>query len=89
MSVGQLSPLTPLLAVGFGLLSFVSPCCLPLLPAYVGMIAGSATAADRSARQLSLWWNGLAFVAGLSLVFAVLGASASALGGLLLTYRPC
>jgi cytochrome c-type biogenesis protein len=79
---------TPLLALGFGLLSFVSPCCLPLLPAYVGVIAGSASATDRSAGRLRLWWNGLAFVLGLSIVFALLGATATALGNLLLLERP-
>lgn len=81
--------LTPLLAVGFGLLSFVSPCCLPLLPGYLGLIAGrTADAAEAGPGQRALWWHGVAFVAGLSLVFALLGATASALGGALLDSRP-
>lgn len=90
LEFGTLSPWTPLLAVGFGLLSFVSPCCLPLLPGYLGMIAGRAgDAVDQGAgRQRALWLHGIAFVAGLSLVFALLGASASALGGLLLENQP-
>lgn len=89
MSVSELSPLTPLLALGFGLLSFVSPCCLPLLPAYLGTIAGSAgAAADHRAKRWALLRHGLAFVAGLSLVFALLGASASLAGSLLLDNRP-
>lgn len=88
--VGTLTLLTPLLAVGFGLLSFVSPCCLPLLPGYLGLIAGRAsdTTGDGPARRWVLWWHGAAFVAGLALVFTLLGASASALGGLLLENRP-
>ncbi len=88
--LGTLTLLTPLLAVGFGLLSFVSPCCLPLLPGYLGLIAGRAAdaEADGQARRWALWWHGAAFVAGLSLVFALLGASASALGGLVLENRP-
>src|SRR5207244_2851584 len=73
----------------FGLLSFASPCCLPLLPAYLGMIAGSSgTVGAADVRRGALLWNGLGFVAGLSLVFALLGASASALGFLLLQSRP-
>jgi cytochrome c-type biogenesis protein len=87
MNTGEFSLFTPLLAVGFGLLSFLSPCCLPLLPAYLGMIAGSAGSARDGKRRWTLLWNGLAFVAGLSIVFALLGASASALGLLLLEQR--
>ncbi len=87
MNTGEFSLLTPLLALGFGLLSFLSPCCLPLLPAYLGMIAGSAGSARQGQGRWPLLWNGLAFVAGLSLVFAVLGASASALGLLMLEQR--
>ncbi len=84
----EVSLLSPILALGFGLLSFVSPCCLPLLPAYLEMIAGSATDTSVGARRWHLLWNGLAFVTGLSVVFALLGASASALGGALLMNRP-
>ncbi|TME27313.1 MAG: cytochrome c biogenesis protein CcdA [Chloroflexi bacterium] len=88
MTVNEISFFTPLLAIGFGLLSFASPCCLPLLPAYLGMIAGSSgTARMADARRSTLLWNGLGFVAGLSLVFALLGASASALGVVLLQSR--
>jgi cytochrome c-type biogenesis protein len=87
VNTGEFSLFTPLLALGFGLLSFLSPCCLPLLPAYLGMIAGSAGAARGDRGRWTLLWNGLAFVAGLSIVFALLGASASALGLLLLEQR--
>jgi len=88
MNTGEVSLFTPLLAVGFGLLSFASPCCLPLLPAYLGMIAGSATSAgEGQAHRARLWWNGLSFVLGLALVFAMLGASASVLGLILLQGR--
>lgn len=89
MTVNEISLFTPLLAVIFGLLSFASPCCLPLLPAYVGMIAGSsATGGAAGSGGRGPLWNGLGFVAGLSLVFALLGATASALGSLLLHSRP-
>ena len=89
MSLNEISFFTPLLAVVFGLLSFASPCCLPLLPAYLGMIAGSSgTVGAADLRRGALLWNGLGFVTGLSLVFALLGASASALGFLALQSRP-
>src|SRR5260370_4999835 len=51
------------------------------------MIAGSDGSAREGDARWPLLWNGLAFVAGLSLVFAVLGASASALGLLMLEQR--
>src|SRR6266849_2380672 len=54
MNTGEFSLLTPLLALGFGLLSFLSPCCLPLLPAYLGMIAGSAGSARQGQGRLPL-----------------------------------
>jgi cytochrome c-type biogenesis protein len=80
MTVTEISLFTPLLAVVFGLLSFASPCCLPLLPAYLGMIAGSSGRVEAAGvRRGTLLWNGFGFVVGLSLVFALLGASASAL----------
>lgn len=83
MSGSELSPFMPLLAIGFGFLSFVSPCALPLLPAYLGTIAGGA-GGTREAGAGRLWWNGVAFVLGLSFVFALLGASASLIGSVLL-----
>src|SRR5207302_11101939 len=87
MTNGELSIFAPLLAFGVGMLLLLSPCCLRLLPAYVGMIAGSAGSVRDVAARGGLLWNGLAFVAGLSIVFAILGASASALGLLLLQQR--
>jgi len=89
MTVNEISIATPLLAILFGLLSFASPCCLPLLPAYLGLLAGSSgRVAGADVRRRILFRNGLAFVAGLSLIFALLGASASAAGVLLLRSRP-
>lgn len=84
LETGEISPVTAALAVGFGLLSFVSPCCLPLLPAYLGLIAGSAGTAPETARRRRLFRNALAFVAGLALLFALLGATATLIGSVLL-----
>ena len=64
MTVNEISIATPLLAILFGLLSFASPCCLPLLPAYLGLLAGSSgRVAGADVRQRILFRNGLAFVA--------------------------
>ena len=83
----QVNLATLLFAAGAGILSFISPCVLPLLPAYLSYITGlSAEQLTRQrdvatrARVLS---SSLAFVAGLALVFTLLGASASLLGRLL------
>jgi cytochrome c-type biogenesis protein len=74
-----------------GVVSFFSPCVLPLVPAYVSYITGESVA-DMSVRQpiyarLSALSLSLFFVLGFSTVFIVLGASASMLGQSLLKYR--
>jgi cytochrome c-type biogenesis protein len=84
----SLSPITLALAVGAGLLSFVSPCVLPLLPAYLGYMTGMTAeeiaASDDTGTRLHVLGRSLAFVAGLSGVFTALGASATLLGQVLL-----
>ena len=68
-----------------GLASFLSPCVLPLVPAYIGYLGGR-TALDDKAQKENKWGtfsHGLAFVIGFSVVFVTLGITASALGGLL------
>jgi len=74
-----------------GIISFLSPCVLPLVPGYVSFIAGRSTLASPSgevavARSATLGLT-LCFVLGFTTVFVILGASASALGQLLLGYR--
>lgn len=76
-------PTLPLAFVA-GLLSFLSPCVLPLVPSYLAYVGGSSAAAAQRGRTLR---NSLLFVLGFSLIFIALGASASALGGLLRSYR--
>ena len=75
-------------AVAFlaGLLSFLSPCVLPLVPSYVGFITGM-TLPEVSGRRRTALIHALLFVAGFSLVFILLGASATALGRALNYYQ--
>ena len=76
-------------AFAAGVISFLSPCVLPLVPGYLSYVAGTSLETlrdDRSSRRRALSYA-LAFVSGFSLVFIALGASATALGGLLLEWR--
>lgn len=76
----EISVVALLVAFGAGLLSFLSPCVLPLLPAFLAVLGG--TSAGAGSRNASLRMA-VPFVVGFSLVFIALGASASAIGGLL------
>ena len=69
-----------------GLLSFLSPCVLPLVPSYVGFITGM-TLPEVGVRRRAAFTHALLFVAGFSLVFVLLGASATALGRALNYYQ--
>lgn len=62
----------PLAFLG-GLLSFVSPCVLPLVPGYIGYLAGTAVGEHVAPPRRSLLLNGVAFVLGFSAVFTVFG----------------
>jgi cytochrome c-type biogenesis protein len=79
---------TPSFAIAFlaGLLSFLSPCVLPLIPSYVGFLTG-LSAEELEVRRGTALLHALAFVAGFSAIFIALGASASVLGGLLLRWQ--
>lgn len=65
-----------------GLLAFVSPCILPLLPVYLVYLAGDKT---QGTRQLLI--NALGFVTGFTVIFMALGATATALGQSLQAHR--
>ncbi len=69
-----------------GLISFLSPCVLPLVPGYVSMLSGIGVEQLRSGQppRNSLFASSLAFVLGFSVVFISFGASASAVGQFLL-----
>ncbi len=72
-----------------GLASFLSPCVLPLIPAYLSFMTGLTTAelAGEERSTAGVMVPALLFVAGFSLVFVALGASASVLGQFLVEYR--
>lgn len=73
-----------------GILSFLSPCVLPLVPSYLGFVTGMGVEeleeGGRDVRRVALL-HSLLFVAGFSLVFVSLGASASFAGQLLRDHR--
>lgn len=76
------------LAVAFlgGLLSFLSPCVLPLVPSYLGFVTGFTFDEMAGRRRIAMLHASL-FVLGFSLVFLLLGASATALGRTLKYYE--
>lgn len=76
-----------------GLLSFLSPCVLPLVPPYLAFLGGvSAQAAEQPGEVAQAgpfgrtFWMALAFVLGFATVFVLLGAGASAVSGFLVRY---
>src|SRR5260370_17008103 len=72
-----------------GLVSFLSPCVLPLVPGYISMLSGIGMEQLRQGEVPSsgLFASALAFVAGFSVVFVSFAASASAVGSFLLQNR--
>lgn len=87
-----MTDVTLLVAFSAGVLSFLSPCVLPLIPSYLSFISGvsledvrTADAGNRARWRIVS--NALAFVMGFSLVFISLGASVSLLASFFLGYR--
>src|SRR5688572_625957 len=88
---------TLLAAFGAGLLSFISPCVLPLVPGYLSYVSGlslddlrgtNQSAAASSNTRTRIVVASLAFILGFSLVFVALGATASAVGQFLIERLP-
>lgn len=82
-----------LAAFGAGVFSFISPCVLPLIPAYISFVSGVSIDTlqegdeDKSSRTAKVFFSTLIFVLGFSAVFILLGAGAGVIGKLLFLYR--
>ena len=84
------SPGGVLAAFGAGMLSFLSPCVLPLVPGYLSLMTGLSVAELHGAKQgrhRAVLVAIAGFVAGFTVVFVALGATASAIGHALLTHK--
>ena len=90
----MINDITLFMAFAAGLVSFLSPCVLPLVPGYVSFISGvsvidlqasSGKHAFMNRAHRRVVFNSLFFILGFSMVFVLLGASATWLGGLLAT----
>lgn len=85
-----LSPASWIVALLAGAVSFCSPCVLPLIPGYISYVSGvsvddlEAGASGHTGRVVA---QSVLFVGGFAVVFTALGASASAIGGVLADYR--
>ena len=69
-------------ALGAGLISFLSPCVLPLVPGYLSFVSGASLDEMRAGGKVT-WrvaWRSLAFIMGFTLVFVALGATATTVG---------
>lgn len=75
------------LAFAAGLVSFLSPCCLPLVPGYLATVAGVKPGDSRSHFDPVVLRRSLAFIATFSGIFILLGLSATALGALLFDHQ--
>ena len=84
---------TLLAAFAAGFLSFVSPCVLPLIPGYISFVSGVSVEEMRgdvapATSRMQVFFTSLAFVIGFSIVFVLLGASATAIGKLMFARLP-
>jgi len=69
-----------------GLLTFLAPCTLPLVPGYLAFISGTGTD-ERERNQGKIFWNGVAFIVGFSFVFILLGTIAGLIGQAFAPYQ--
>jgi cytochrome c-type biogenesis protein len=67
-----------------GIISFISPCILPILPLYLSYLAGGV--AEEEGRSGTLIKNSIAFVAGFTLLFVAMGAASTTIGRFLSTH---
>jgi len=72
--------MSPVIAFVAGLLSFLSPCVLPLVPVYLGSLAGPEVFMAERKMRMPVFWHSLSFVIGFTLVFVIMGAGAGLAG---------
>ena len=82
---GSIKDISLLMAFLAGMLTFFTPCILPLIPAYISFIAGSSLAdiareVKSPKRTRTIATNALFFILGFSLIFIILGATATSVG---------
>jgi cytochrome c-type biogenesis protein len=80
----------PIAAFVAGVVSFLSPCVLPLVPGYVSLISGAGVEelqSQQSGLLRKVMLNSIAFILGFSVVFITLGAISTAVGQLLARYK--
>src|SRR5271170_8367955 len=80
----------PVAAFVAGLISFLSPCVLPLVPGYLSLISGAGVEELKSPQAQLLrrvMVNSIGFILGFSVVFIALGAAATEIGQLLGVYK--
>ncbi len=80
----------PLAAFFAGLISFLSPCVLPLVPGYLSLISGAGLEelkAPQAQLMRRVMVNSIGFILGFSVVFIVLGAAATEIGQILGIYK--
>jgi cytochrome c-type biogenesis protein len=80
----------PIAAFVAGLMSFLSPCVLPLVPGYVSLISGAGVEelqAQQSGLMRKVMLNSVAFILGFSVVFITLGAISTSVGQILARYK--
>ena len=91
-----MTEVSALTAIGAGVLSFVSPCVMPLMPAYLSFVSGLSIeelqesepgAPEAAPRRRKVLLGSLGFIAGFSTVFVLLGASATVIGSSLTGFR--
>jgi len=74
-----------------GILSFISPCILPLIPIYISYISGVTVSELKNSKDINIYkkaiTNSIAFVFGFSLIFTLMGTSASYIGTLVVTNK--
>ena len=70
-----------------GLLTFLAPCTLPLIPAYIGFISGTASSGSSEKRSLRIFSSAVFFVFGFTLIFVFFGLATGVLGKFLTLYR--